>query len=138
MITISESCNDVVNGVWRIHTAQTATGKPAYYKIDDDSRVLYYDPDCDGGGTEPRLIFDSIEGVDLSREYDVDGDSECRYHSRLTAASMHVVPEGDITLRSYCNGEWVDDDISVTHIASHISNMICRAAVSQYRQFPVY
>jgi len=123
MITISESCSDFVNGVWRIHTAQTGTGKPTYYKTGDDSKrgtILYYDPDCNGGGTEPRLIFDTNEGIDISRESDIDGDSNCRYYSRLAAASMHIVPEGEITLRSYCNGAWVDDDISVTHSGSHI------------------
>lgn len=68
-----------------------ATKKPHYYKSSNQSMVIYYDKDCNGHGSEEaKFIFDVNEGVDLSREYDIDGDSACVYSSQYSKKEYHI------------------------------------------------
>ena len=111
-----------MNGNWRVSNFKPATGRPAYIKQDDATKILYYDPDCDGVANlaTPRFIFDNQEQpVDLDRVNDLDGDLQCSYYARLDAtwSNAFVIPQGDITLRSACGGTWVDDTISVSYVA---------------------
>ena len=47
VMTISGSCNSIVNGVWHRNFSSTPwDGNPYYYKEDDDSVILYDETAC--------------------------------------------------------------------------------------------
>lgn len=111
-MTVSGVCSDSsVNGVYA-HSGVTQSGTP-FYKHTSSKWFLYYDPDCNGYGTQPRWIFDANE-PSLTAAYDLDGDADCHYFGRKDAEQSSQLPWGTSTWKMACEKRWADVQVTLT------------------------
>ncbi len=83
-----------LNGVYELGGIAAGTGRP-WYAREGTGYALFFDSDCDGGGSVPRWLFGSGE-KDWSRSEDLDGDGGCNYRARIDSAAV-LPPRGDLT-----------------------------------------
>jgi hypothetical protein len=120
IITISGACDTSsygfdMNGDY-VSSGLTDSGSVWYVK--SGGLALYFDPSCDGGGSEPRWVLDN-DWPDTAAASDLDLDGGCTYWGKMdTAVDQLTYPEAG-TWRLYCPGDgWTDVDLTIGAVAS--------------------
>mmetsp|Transcript_38495 Transcript_38495/g.110515 ORF Transcript_38495/g.110515 Transcript_38495/m.110515 type:complete len:339 (+) Transcript_38495:44-1060(+) len=97
----------------------TADGSP-FYKGQTTEEYLYYDPDCDGAGTntEARWVLDD-RLPSTTAAADLDADGTCKYHARAEGQGAGLPPPAAATWRMYCGSAgWTDVQLSLKEVSA--------------------
>ena len=95
--------------------ALTASGRPWFEGAGEKN--LYWDPDCDGGGTAAaRWIFDVSEPSVIAAS-DLDGDSNCMFAGSIDSSS-ELPPSGPIIWSMRCPSSVEDVSVTIADLAT--------------------
>lgn len=85
-----------------------------YYESQSGGGFIYFDPDCDGDGSNGfvnRWVFYNIEPSTTAAS-DVDGNGNFGYDGSIASTST-TLPSGMNTWRFYCDGAYTDIKITI-------------------------
>ncbi|CAE7252069.1 unnamed protein product [Symbiodinium sp. CCMP2592] len=108
-VIISGHCELGVDG---IYVSSGATSSGASFYTNDDGYFLYFDPDCDGLGTQAKWLI----GTDLpntTRSSDLDDDGACEFVAAIASASTDPAgpPTGELSWRMRCEESFSDGSL---------------------------